>query len=106
MTAPITSTFATRRDAEMVVERLVQTHGVSRDAIRVAPDGQENTVGDRASGGDLEAADPSVEARSDAPVEGRIAVSVTPDSADDAEIFRAAFREFNGEAEPNASASV
>lgn len=98
MTDPITFTFATRRDAELVVEHLVQAHGVSRDAILVAPDGQDNTAGEKASGGDLNTADPSVEARSDAPLKGRIRVSITPCSADDTETLTAAFREFDGEA--------
>ena len=77
MSGPMTATFGTRREAELVVERLVQTFGLSREAILVAPYGEENTVGDRASGGDLEAADPTTEARADAPVEGRISVKST-----------------------------
>ena len=71
MTNLVASTFATRRDAELVVERLVQTHGMERDAIQVAPEGEANTVGDRPSGGDVEGDSPSVDSRSDVPVAGR-----------------------------------
>lgn len=97
MTDLITSTFATRRDAELVVEHLVQSHGLSRDAVTIHTQGEENTVGDRASGGDLEAADPSVAPRSDAPIQGRIKVSVTPSPSDDKAMIEDVFREFNGE---------
>ena len=39
MSAAITGTFATRRDAEMAVERLVQEFGVERTDIFIAPEG-------------------------------------------------------------------
>ena len=96
MSGSMTATFGTRREAELVVERLVQTLGLAREAILVAPDGEENTVGDRVSGGDLEAADPTTETRADAPVEGRIAVTVNASETDDAQAIREAFTEFDG----------
>lgn len=97
MTNLATSTFATRRDAELVVERLVQTHGVERDAIQVAPEGEANTVGDRPSGGDVEGERPSVDSRSDAPVAGRVKVVVSAETDDEEQAIRAAFVEFGGE---------
>lgn len=96
MSESMKATFGTRREAELVVEKLVQTLGLAREAILVAPDGEENTVGDRMSGGDLEAADPTTEARADAPVEGRIAVTINASETDDAQAIREAFAEFDG----------
>lgn len=55
MTDLITATFATCREADLVVERLVQTHGPPRTAIGIAPKREDNTVGVRRSGGDLDA---------------------------------------------------
>jgi len=97
MTNLVTSTFATRRDAELVVERLVQTHGLERKIIQVAPEGVANTVGDKPSGGDVAGEDPSVETRSDAPIAGRIRVSVSARTEEEGEAIRDAFVEFGGE---------
>lgn len=96
MTNLVASTFATRRDAELVVERLVQTHSIERDAIQVAPEGEANTVGDRPSGGDIEGESPSVDSRSDAPVAGRIKVAVFAETDDEEKAIRAAFVELGG----------
>ncbi|WOB77551.1 hypothetical protein [Brevundimonas nasdae] len=90
----VASTFATRRDAELVVERLVQTHGMEREAIQVAPEGEVNTVGDRPSGGDVEGGSPSVGSRSDVPVAGRVKVVVSAETDDEEQAIRAAFVEF------------
>jgi hypothetical protein len=105
MSESASATFGTRREAELVVERLVQTLDLDRKAIQVAPEGQENTVGDRASGGDLKAADPGTEARTDAPVEGRIVVTVATTSPQDADAVQAVFKEFNGSQTTRAAAA-
>ena len=97
MSSEMTATFATRRDAELVVERLVQEYKVDRKAITVGPEGDTNTVGVKASGGDLPAAEPAVEARSDAPVEGRVLVRVAAEAMADASAVREAFKEFDGD---------
>ena len=76
MTATLKATFATRREAELVVERLVQESGLDRKAIAVGPDGDENSAGEVPAGSDNEAGSPSVEPRGDAALESRIAVSV------------------------------
>lgn len=96
MTNLVASTFATRRDAELVVERLVQAHGIERGAIQVAPEGEANTVGDRPSGGDIEGESPSVDSRSDAPVAGRVEVAVFAETDDQEQAIRAAFVELGG----------
>ena len=41
MSGSMKATFGTRREAELVVEKLVQTLGLAREAILVAPDGEE-----------------------------------------------------------------
>lgn len=82
MSQTLTTTFATRRDAELAVERLVQKHGIERSDIFVAPQGDANSAGEAVSGSDRSAALPGETARSDAALNGRIEVSV--DLQDDA----------------------
>ena len=96
MNSTLKATFSSRREAELVVERLVQELGIDRKAILVAPEGSENSAGDVAAGSDSEAGTPSVEPREDAALEGRIAVSVeqTEDASDQA--VRDVFAEFSG----------
>ena len=97
MTSTMTATFETRREAELVIERLVQEYEVDRDDIQVGPVGEENSVGAATSGGDEKAAEPSAEARRDAPLEGRILVTVNLKERADADDVRRAFQEFGGE---------
>ena len=97
MTSELTATFGTRREAELVIERLVQEFSVDRSAIQVGPDGDENSAGEDISGSDLKAAEPSVETRDDGALKGRIRVIVDLNEAAAADI-RAAFQEFGGEA--------
>lgn len=97
MSSEMKATFATRREAELVVERLVQEYEVDRSAINVGPAGDKNTVGEKPSGGDLPAAEPAVEARDDAPVEGRVVITVAANAVADESAVRDAFKEFGGE---------
>ncbi|MCP3735740.1 hypothetical protein M9979_12735 [Sphingomonas sp. RP10(2022)] len=95
MTASLTATFDTRREAEMAVERLVQQFDLDRDAIRIIAEGEDNSVGEDTAGADTEAGAPSPDDRSDAPLNG--AIRVTVDLADDtaAAEVRDAFAEFD-----------
>lgn len=97
MSSDLQATFSTRREAELVIERLVQEFGVDRGAIRVGPKGDENAVGEETAGGDARSAVPSPEARTDAPLEGRVLVSVALDQGADSDAIRSAFEEFAGE---------
>ncbi|QTC92865.1 hypothetical protein [Brevundimonas goettingensis] len=97
MSSTLTATFTTRREAELVVERLVQEFKLDRKAIAVQADGDESTVGETTSGGDAPSVGPGAEGREDAPVEGRIRVSVSPEAGGDPEAVRSAFAEFGGE---------
>ena len=97
MSSTLTATFETRREAELVVERLVQEFKVDRSAVTVGAEGDENSVGETLSGGDVPSDGPTVEARDDAPVEGRILVSVDPGGDIDVEAVRSAFNEFGGQ---------
>jgi hypothetical protein len=94
MSSTLKATFSTRREAELVIERLVQELGVDRKAISVAPEGSENSAGEIAAGSDDEAGAPSVEPREDAALEGRIAVSVEVSDDAAARSVREAFSEF------------
>jgi hypothetical protein len=97
MNSSLEATFETRREAELVIERLVQEFHVDRAAIHVGPEGDKNTVGERPSGGDTRPAEPSEKPRSDAPLEGRVRVSVALDEGADIDAVRSAFSEFSGE---------
>ena len=95
MATTLNATFATRRDAEMTVERLVQEHGIDRADVFLAAAGDQNTAGEGAAGADTDAGAPSREPRDDAPLNGAVQVSV--DIADPAKraSVRAAFGEFD-----------
>lgn len=99
MSNNVTGSFATRRAAEMAVERLVQEFSVERTDIFISADGEDNSAGVEAAGSDNETARPSVEGRDDGAHHGGIIVSV--DVNDSALIGRisGAFEEFDGTAE-------
>ncbi|MDP9839942.1 hypothetical protein J2T09_004722 [Neorhizobium huautlense] len=71
-TTTIRAIFATREEADLAVEHLVQKHGVLRPDIFVQAEDAENTVGSAPSGGDMSR---SKGARRDAPIAGDIEVS-------------------------------
>jgi len=91
----LSATFPTRRDAELAIERLVQEFKIDRKAIRVGPQGDENSAGEAPSGADKKAAEPSPEARDDGALEGAILVEVDGVDGDNAAAVRSAFAEFS-----------
>jgi hypothetical protein len=97
MTDTLKASFATRRDAELTVERLVQEYGVDRAGITVAPEGADNSAGEAVSGSDKAAGAPTVEPRRDSALEGRIEVSVDIRDRRQAAAVRDAFAEFAGQ---------
>ena len=102
MSVTLTAAFDTRREAEMTVERLVQEHGIERTSIFIAAEGAENSAGEEQAGSDTEAGKPSPGDRSDAPLSGRIVVSVDLDDEGLGERVREAFSEFDaGDVEQN-----
>lgn len=52
--AKMRAEFATRREAEMAVEHLVQEHGLDRKAVTITTASAENSVGTEAAGADVE----------------------------------------------------
>ena len=95
MSKTIKGTFDTRRQADMVVERLVQELGVERTDIFVVAAGDTNSDGVKAAGSDREAGAPSPEARDDGAHEGAVEVSLDlNEDGDIAEKVQAAFDEF------------
>ena len=73
MAKTIRGDFATRREAELAIEHLVQEYGIDRQAVQVTPAGAENSAGEKPSGADQDrrTGDPGA-----SPSHGRIAVSV------------------------------
>lgn len=93
MSQTLKTTFATRREAELAVERLVQEHGVDRSDIFVAPEGVANSAGEVVSGSDQPSAAPTEAGRSDAALNGRITVSVDLQDDSLADVVKKAFTE-------------
>ena len=71
--------YATREQAELAVEHLVQEHGVERATIFVEPVRDENSSGTRTSGGDAASGEPGSRRREDAPLHGAIRLTVATD---------------------------
>ncbi|MGY4803430.1 hypothetical protein [Teichococcus aerofrigidensis] len=69
----ITGYFDTRRDAEIAVEHLVQDHGLDRNRVRAAAEGEDNTSGTVVSGAD--AADAAAGETPEGVRKGRIMVT-------------------------------
>jgi len=90
----LAATFDTRRQADMVVERLVQEYGVERTDIFVSAEGDANSAGETKAGADTAAGAPSEAERDDAALTGKISVSVDIDDDTVADEIRAAFSEF------------
>ncbi|RED34510.1 hypothetical protein BJ123_110149 [Rhodopseudomonas thermotolerans] len=76
MQSTITGQFATRREAELAVERLVQELGIERSSVSVAPRGVANSAGTRVAGADAESGHPGVEKHGDPELNDLIEVSV------------------------------
>jgi hypothetical protein len=71
-TTTIRATFKTREAADLVVEHLVQQHGISRLDVFIQSTTDRKTAGSMPSGGD---ASHDEGERADAPLEGEIEVS-------------------------------
>lgn len=95
--AMLTATFATRREAEMTVERLVQEFGIDRAAVMVSTASDENSAGVEPAGSDSPADRPHEDGRDDAALEGAILVSADVADSGTADKVRVAFREFDAD---------
>ena len=95
MAETMSAAFATRREAEMAVEHLVQEYAFDRNTVSVTTASTENTVGTEPAGGDVEdghghkAHDPRPA------LEGKIIVSVEADDAQSDDV-RASFENAGG----------
>lgn len=74
MSTSLNAVFPSRAEADLVVERLVQELGVERSDIFLSPEGDENSSGVTANGGDAPA--PLEDARQDGATHSGITVSV------------------------------
>ena len=93
MPQKITGIFETRREAEMAIERFVQTHGLDRGTIEVMPAGAENTVGTELAGADAKREPLAPPPNDDAALNGSICVSIDREEAD-MPLARAVYEEF------------
>ena len=92
----MTAVFKTRRDAEMVIERLVQELGVERTDIVVLPEGDNNSSGVDIGGSDSTDGGPSDDARRDGAHDGAVIVSVDISDSGIENKVSVAFDEFAG----------
>jgi hypothetical protein len=101
MAQTINRIFATRRDADLAVEHLVQEFGIERTDIFVAPEGDANTSGVDTDGADNESAAPSPGERSDGAHNGAIAVSVDVNDDEMSGKIARIFDELGGQSSDN-----
>lgn len=83
--------FATRRDAEMTVEQLVQTHGIDRTMVFVSAAEAANSAGVEPAGSDLVEGEPDPDANP--ALEGLVEVSVDLENEADVDTVEAVFRD-------------
>lgn len=95
MSSTLERTFETRREAELVVERLVQEHGFERTDIFVSPAGEDNSVGEKRSGGDTSTH--LEQERGDSPLSDAITVSVDVNDDSKAAAVTRVFDEIAGD---------
>lgn len=92
----VSGSFATRRDAEMAVERLVQEHGIDRDDIFIVSAAAENSAGVRKEGADAERAPLGAPRDSQPALTGPIAVTAKIEDAE-VDMVCASFKEFGAD---------
>ena len=96
MDGTISGRFATRREAELAVEHLVQDLGVDRAAVTIRPEGAENSAGVEAAGADVESGHPGVARQGEPKLAGRIEIRVAYGAAGRAQVA-ATLRNMGGE---------
>ena len=69
MERKVSASFATRREAELAVEHLVQDHGIERTSIFVRAAGDANSAGTRPAGADIASGHSAMNAQIREPVE-------------------------------------
>ena len=92
MERTIVASFATRREADLAIEHLVQQHGIDRTDVFVRAPGEANSAGTKAAGADVQSGHPGVKKDGRPELAGPIEVSVDCHSGKIANV-EAAFRE-------------
>jgi BioD-like phosphotransacetylase family protein len=95
MPTTLIARFATRRDAEMTIEQLVQTLGIDRTMVFVAAAEAANSAGVEPDGSDLVEGQPDPDANP--ALEGLIEVSVDLEDEDTVDAAEAVFRDHGAE---------
>ena len=96
MAYSVCGSFATRREAELAVEHLVQDHHLNRKSVTIQPAGAQNTAGKEAAGADVESGHPGLEKHGDPKLGGAIEVRVAC-SEGERQMVEAVLREAGGE---------
>jgi hypothetical protein len=93
MSTTLEGKFASRTQADLAIERLVQEIGIERTDIFVSAEGGQNSAGSVIAGSDGETVGHA--ARDDAALAGQIIVSVDLQDETHVEAVTAALREFS-----------
>ena len=96
MSPSVCGRFATRREAELAVEHLVQDHGVDRTAVTVRAAGPENSAGTTPAGADVQSGHPGLGKHGDPKLAGMIEVRVSCGSSTRPKV-EAVLREMGGQ---------
>lgn len=96
MGATIIGRFASRRDADLAIENLVQEQGIERTDVFVQPAGSANSAGEKADGADIESGRPGVASDGAPALDGAIDVSVDVNDSD-GDMIRSALQASGGE---------
>ena len=96
MSDTIIGRFASRRDADLAIEALVQEHGIERTDVFVQSATKDNSAGVKIDGADAESGHPDVPADGAPALAGAIEVSVDVNDAS-AETVRSALTKAGGD---------
>lgn len=96
MSDTIIGRFASRRDADLAIEHIVQEQGIERTDVFVTAAGAENSARERGDGADVESGHPGVSTHATPALEGAIEVSVDVNDGD-GEAIRSAITASGGE---------
>lgn len=96
MSEIIIGRFASRRDADLAVEHLVQEHGIERTDVFLESVSDANSAGEVEAGADAESGHPGVEKDASPALAGAIKVSVDVNDAN-GDAVRSALTEAGGE---------
>lgn len=96
MERTVSGQFASRRDAELAVEHVVQEHGIDREDVFIQAVGSANSAGTKPAGADTQSGHPGVKKDGAPALNGEVEVSVDCHEQTKARAVRVAFEQAGG----------